>query len=108
MTCDVVENAEATEEEALGDESNNGDKRRDDALPYPPPIHARCLAAPNMFFSTCAIDSDRCSGVDVVETSVLWWTGNWIVGTTCCSNRAKKRPASSPVNKERADKKVIT
>jgi hypothetical protein len=69
MVCGEVENAE---EEGLGDKGSDGIvKRRDDALLYPP-THARCLAARNVFFNTCAIDSDRCSGVDVVDSSVLW------------------------------------
>jgi hypothetical protein len=106
MACDVDEKAlEGLGIEEMGEEGIDVVvKRRDEALLYPPPTHARCRAACRLFFTTCAIESDRCSGVDV---SVLWSSGNWgwsVGRTTCCKNSAMKRPANKPVNKERAAK----
>lgn len=109
MMCGVLEKALEELGIAEMDEEESGVvavvvKRRDDALLYPPPTHARCRAACRLFLTTCAIESDRCSGVD---ESLLWSSDSWIwsVGRTrCCKNSAMAMPAIKPVNKERAAK----
>ena len=72
MVGGVVEKKAAEEEEDAGkleDERNDGDgvKRREEAVLYLPPTHARCLAARRLFLSICAMDSDMWSGVSVGE-----------------------------------------
>lgn len=64
MVRDVVGEAGWMRRADVGDGESS-----DDALLYPPPTHARCLAARRLFLTTCAIDSDRYSGVDVTDAS---------------------------------------
>jgi hypothetical protein len=73
MKGDVVEKVEEEGASKLevgeGDEDSWVKRREEDTLLYPPPTHARCLAARRVLLSICAIDSDRCSGEAVEESS---------------------------------------
>lgn len=93
-----------------GNEDTGVRRREDDALLYPPPTHARYLAARRVLLSICAMDSVSWSGESVEErSSETLCSDDWkLLGTILCSSKASNKPAIRPVNKERVANMIGT
>lgn len=110
MDVEKAEEAGASKlEEDEGNEDGWAGRSEEDTLLYPPPTHARYLAARKVLLSICAIDSVSCSGGSVKErSSETFGADDWKLGTVFCKNKARTKPDIRPINNERVANMIAT